>query len=198
MFVSGPVGTSVTGRGCAERRLGDPVDRVLAARARGRRRQVGAVEAGLAMDMRRRREALARADAARPAATRDVVATKMVEHADRVCGRLLHRLVPGHGGHAQQLDLGAGKREHQRDRVVVARVAVEDDPGHVASISSSSPAIGSEGCAPNREAARAPAAHARLSASPRSRPSSNETTSAAQKASPAAVPSTASTEGGVA
>src|SRR5262249_55064025 len=95
------------------------------------------------------------------------------------------------------LDLGRGKREQDRDRVVVAWVAVEDDRrAHRASIASSSSVVGSEGCAPAFEAASAPAAQARTSASSRDRPSSSDTTRQAANASPAAVPSIASTRGG--
>ena len=61
------------------------------------------------------------------------------------------------------------------------------------SIASTSAAVGSDGCAPGREAAIAPAAQARRSASSRSLPSSIETTRHAVNASPAAVPSTACT-----
>ena len=66
------------------------------------------------------------------------------------------------------------------------------------SISSTSAAVGSDGCAPGLDAAIAPAAQARRRASSRSRPSSRETTRQAVKASPAAVPSTAWTGGGAA
>ena len=45
----------------------------------------------------------------------------------RIRGRLLERLVAGDGRDAEQLDLGAGEREQERDRVVVAGVAVDDD-----------------------------------------------------------------------
>ena len=65
-----------------------------------------------------------------------------------------------------------------------------------ARIASTSAAVGSDGCAPKRDAARAPAAHARRSASSCARPSSSETSRHAVKASPGAVPSTASTGGG--
>src|SRR3989442_5891433 len=67
---------------------------------------------------------------------------------------------------------------------------------HARSIASTSSAVGSDGWAPKRDAASAPAAHARRSASSGSRSSRSETTRQAVKASPAAVPSTASTRGG--
>ena len=70
------------------------------------------------------------------------------------------------GRDAEELHLGAREREQERDRVVVSRVAVEDDRDcHVASMASISAAVGRDGCAPKREAASAPAAHARRSAS---------------------------------
>ena len=93
---------------------------------------------------------------------RNVLAADEREHAERVVGRLLERLVAVHGGDADELDLGARQREQERDRVVVAGIAVEDDWIVIArSISSTSAAVGSDGCAPKREAAIAPAAQAR-------------------------------------
>ena len=50
-----------------------------------------------------------------------------LEHLERVQRRLLERLVAVDGRDAEQLDLRAGEREQDGDRVVVARVAVEDD-----------------------------------------------------------------------
>jgi hypothetical protein len=60
---------------------------------------------------------------------RDVAATRELEHAERVRRRLLERLVAGDGRDGPQLDLRARQREQDRDRVVVARVAVEEDRG---------------------------------------------------------------------
>ena len=175
--------------------LGEEVDRVLGRRLGLRRRQVGAVEARLAVHV----GGHARLAHERPAGAggdRDLAAAGELEHADRVGGRLLERLVAGDRRDAPQLELGAAEREQDRDRVVVAGVAVEQDRrAHAVSISSTSAAVGSDGWAPAREAASAPAAQARRSASSRSRPSSSETTRHAVKASPAAVPSTASTRG---
>src|SRR5262249_37764382 len=133
--------------------------------------------------------------ALRPCRDGDRFVAKVVEDPDRVSGGLGERLVSRDGRDPEQFDLRAPEREHERDRVVVSGVAVDDDPGHAASIRSTSLAVGSDGWAPGREAASAPAAHARPSASPRSRPSRRDTTSAAQNASPAAVPSTACTSG---
>src|SRR5207253_538351 len=129
---------------------------------------------------------------------RDVVAAGEVEHANRVGGRLLEGLVARDRGDAQELELGGRQGEQERNRVVMTWIALQQDRGrHSArSIASISPAVGSDGWAPKREAAIAPAAQARWSASSRSRPSSRETTRQAVKASPAAVPSTASTRGG--
>src|SRR5205823_10904476 len=120
-----------------------------------------------------------------------------LEHLQRVTGRLLQDLVARDRRDAQELDLGRGKREQDRDRVVVTGVAVDHDRDAHRSASTSS-AVGREVCAPKRDAASAPAAHARRSDTSRLRPSISETTRQAVKASPAPVPSTASTFGGAA
>src|SRR5262249_56828166 len=95
----------------------------------------------------------------------------------------------------EKRDHGRGEREQQRERVVVPRVAVDQDlrRAHARSIASTSSEVGREGCAPKREAAIAPAAQARVSASSRSRASSSATTRQAVNASPAAGPATAAT-----
>ena len=126
---------------------------------------------------------------------RDVAAARDFERDERVAGRLVERLVARHGRDADQLDLRRGEREQDRDRVVVTGVAVDDDLRAHRSASTSS-AVGSEVWAPKRDAASAPAAHARRRASSRERPSSSDTTRQAVNASPAAVPSTTSTAGG--
>ena len=150
-----------------------------------------------------------------PGGDGDVVATDEVEHAERVRGRLLQRLVAVHGRHAEQLELGAREREQQRDRVVVPGIAVEDDrDAHGWSIAPARDtwSIGNASAedrvdlgrgrqrrlrAEARDGERTGRAGA-ASATPRwSRPSSSETSRHAVKASPAAVPSTTSTCGGV-
>ena len=132
-----------------------------------------------------------------PAATGTSRAADELEHAERVRRRLLERLVAGDRRHAEQLDLRAREREQQRDRVVVARVAVEEDrvvmQYRVYLVRGRQRRLRA-----GREAAIAPAAQARASASSRRRPSSSETTRHAVNASPAAVPSTASTRGAAA
>ena len=82
--------------------------------------------------------------------------------------------------------------------VVMPGIRIQDDlrAHQRLSMSSISAAVGRDGCAPRRDAAIAPAAHERRRASSRSRPSRSETTRQAVNASPAAVPSTASTPGG--
>ena len=190
MFVSGPVGTSVILPSRRADLVGQVVDRVLLlGRARGRR-QVGAVEPGLAVHVRRD-VALAQERLVGAGVDRDVGAARELEHAQRVGGRLVERLVARDGRHADELELGRGDGQQEGDRVVVTGIAVEDDRrrSHAASIASTSRAPGREGCAPSRDAASAPAAHARASASSRGRPSSSETTRHAANASPAAVPS---------
>ncbi len=79
---------------------------------------------------------------------RDVAASGDLERDERVAGRLVERLVAGDGRDADQLDLGRREREQDRDRVVVAGVAVDDDRRAHSSASTSS-AVGSELCAPN-------------------------------------------------
>src|SRR5438105_1544695 len=176
----------------------EEVDRVLGDRTAARRRQVRAVETRLAVHVRGD-EQLADERPIGARCDRHVVAPHELERADRVRSRLLERLVARHGRDAEELDLGARQREQERDRVVVAGIAVDEDrDAHGPRIASTSSAVGSEVCAPVHEAASAPAAQARRSASSHSRPSRRETTRQAVKASPAAVPSTASTEGGAA
>ena len=141
-------------------------------------RQHRAVEPALAVDVRGDVASSRTSGRSAPARDRHVRAAGELEHAERVVGRLLERLVAVDGRHAEQLDLGAREREQERDRVVVARVAVEEtgdrssslrrrsSPGAIV-IASISAAVGSDGCAPKREAAIAPAAQARRSASSR-------------------------------
>ena len=174
--------------------VSDPVDRVPAfSFARGRR-QVRSIEPALAVHLGGDSE-LADERPAGAGHHRDVRPADVIKHPDRVGRGLLKRLVARDRGHAEQLELTACEREQQRDRVVVPGVAIEDDFGHPTTASSSA-AVGNEGCAPRRDAASAPAAHARTSAAARSLPSSSPTISAAQNASPAAVPSTTFTRGG--
>ena len=119
----------------AAKLLGEEVDSVLVARLRARRGQVGAVETRLAVhvsgDVARPDERLvgARVDG-------DVGATGKLEHLERVRGRLVDRLVSGDRRDRDELELGRGQREQDRNRVVVARVAVEDDRrrGHLSSM----------------------------------------------------------------
>ena len=99
---------------------GDEVDRRSVDGLRGRLRQSGAVEAAVAVHVRRDLE-LAQQRLVCAARDRDVGAAHELEHAEGVLGRLVERLVPVDGRDAEQLDLGAREREEERDRVVVAR-----------------------------------------------------------------------------
>src|SRR5580704_13409525 len=94
MFVSGPVGTSVTGS--------------------GRLTSVIAIQS----------------IACAGSGGRDVVAADVIENPDGIRGRLLERLIAGDRGDPEQVQLGAAECQEERDRVVVAGVAVEDDVGH--------------------------------------------------------------------
>ena len=193
MFVSGPVGTSVELPLALSDPLGDEGDGVLVDGVHGRRRQLGPVEAALAVDVRRDRAAAherpvgARGD-------RNIAATGELEHLERVRGRLLERLVAGDRRDADELELRRGEREQERDRVVVAGVAVEDDrrrrhmclqPG------SSSFAVRKRALRAERGGGEGAGGAGAGGAPPRrSAPSSSETTRHAVNASPAPVPST--------
>ena len=137
-FVSGPVATSVALRGGTEL-LGEILDGVLRLGLVARGRQVGPVESGLAVHVR--------CDVTLPHERRvgagvhgDVAAACELEHAQRVGGCLVERLVARDGRHSDELDLRRGEREEDGDRVVVPGIAVEDDGGrrHAPSIASSS------------------------------------------------------------
>ena len=143
------------------------VDRVLATGAAARRRQVGAVEPALAVHVGGDR-ALAHERGGGAGRDRDVASAGELEHAQRVGGRLLDRLVPATVVTPRRSTSGEAEREQDRDRVVVAGVAVEDDRRRR---SRSSPArsarasVGREALRPERRGREAPAAHARRSAS---------------------------------
>ena len=158
-FVSGPVGTRTTSGSI---RLGEEVGGVRVDGPRGRLGQLGAVEARLAVDVRRGAE-VAPQRRLGAGGDRDVAPAGDLERDERVAGRLVERLVAGDGRDADQLDLRRGEREQDRDRVVVAGVAVDDDRCRAHSSASTSSAVGSEVWAPKRDAASAPAAHARRS-----------------------------------
>ena len=113
--------------GCAGDRVGDPVDRVpgdaaRARRAAGRgrrgpsRRGRGSATNGSRTSGRRAPATTGTSSRPRWSSTRIAFAVVLSQ-----------RLVPGDRGDAEQLDLGAREREHQRDRVIVPGVAVEDD-----------------------------------------------------------------------
>ena len=88
---------------------------------------VGAVEARSRRGRGRRPLAARTSGRSAPAATGTSPRPGELEHPQRVGGRLGERLVAGDGRDAEQLELGRGQREQDRDRVVVAGVAVEDD-----------------------------------------------------------------------
>jgi hypothetical protein len=122
--------------------LGEEVCGVGADRLRLRLRQLWPVEAGLAVHVRRGAE-LASPRRVRPGGDRNVAAAGDLERDERVPGRLVERLVAGDRRDTDQLDLRRGEREEDRDRVVVPRVAVDDDRRAHSSASTSS-AVGNE------------------------------------------------------
>ena len=92
--------------------------------------QHGAVEPGLAVDVAGHAD-LAQQRAGTPGGEGHVPDPADPGHREGVAGDLWQRLVPGDGGHGQQLDLGAAVGEQQRDGVVVPGVTVEQDlAGH--------------------------------------------------------------------
>ena len=126
MFVSGPVGTSVIGS--SEARIVSAM-KSTACCATGS--VVGAGSAGPSMPLSpwtysatngSRQSGRGRADG-----DRHVGAADELEQLQRVDRRLLERLVAVDGRDADELDLRAREREQERDRVVVAGVAVEED-----------------------------------------------------------------------
>src|SRR5262249_8345612 len=185
-------GRGGAGGGAAEAR-GEEVARVRGrGGARGRRR-LGPVEPVLAVAPRGD-DPLAHERAVGSRRDRYVRTAGELEHAQGVGRRLVERLVAGHRRHAVELGLGRGKRNKQRDGVVVPGVAIEDQSSHSPTWS----AVGRADCAPTVAAAHAPATHATWSARSREAPCSSITTSAAVNASPAPVASCATIVGGVA
>ncbi len=106
--------------------LHEEADSVLRDGRRTRCRKGRPVEAAVAVDVRRDGE-LARERRGGAGGHRHVATPDELEHADRVRGRLLERLVPVGRRDAEQLELRAREREEKRDRVVVPRVAVEEN-----------------------------------------------------------------------
>ena len=148
MFVSGPTGTSVTGS--AEPRMRS-ARKSTACWATGRALRLGErgpVEAGFPVHVggdeelageragrRRRRPGRRPGRRARARGGRSRSSSSSV-------------WLPGDGRDAEKVELGAREREQKRDRVVVARVAVEQDrraSRTAVSISSTSAAVGSDG-----------------------------------------------------
>ena len=106
-------------------------------------RQLGPVQTALAVHVRGDME-VAHERAVRAGRHGDVAPPHELEDAQGVVGRLVERLVAVHRRDAEQLHLRARERKEERDRVVVAGVAVEDEL-HVPSISSSSAVVGRDG-----------------------------------------------------
>jgi len=89
-------------------------------------RQLDAVQAAVAVHVR---GDLDGADQGEPAAggDGDVVHAHDRGHAERVASHLVQGLVPTHGGDTEQLDRGIAPGEHHGDRIIVPRVAVEQN-----------------------------------------------------------------------
>ena len=151
---------------------------MLVLRATRRRRQVGPVEPGLAVHVRRDVALRARTGGRRPAytgmsvrpassSTRRALAVVLssVWLPETVVTPTSSTSGEASASRSAIASSWPGSQSRMMGVGVMRRV-----------LPASSAAVGREGCAPRREAASAPAAHARASASPRSRPSSSETT----------------------
>ena len=103
---------------------GEEVDRVLGDGRPGGRREVGPVEPGLPVHVLCHLR-VADQRAVGTGGDRNVAAAGELEHAQRVGGRLVERLVAVDGGDPEQLELRARERQQQRHRVVVPGVAVD-------------------------------------------------------------------------
>src|SRR4029450_3901019 len=53
-----------------------------------------------------------------------------LQHAERIRRRLVDGLVAGDCRHGEHVELGAPKRKEERERVVLARVAVDENRNH--------------------------------------------------------------------
>ena len=140
-FVSGPVATSVAGPGGGEELDGRA--RVERHRRLGQRR---AVEPAGAVDVERGDE-LASARARRARGDRHAVQARERGHPARVQRRLGELRVARHRRDRAQIGASGGPPRPDRERVVVARVAVQDEPGHRGSSGESSPAASPRGAA---------------------------------------------------
>ena len=110
--------------------LGHEVDGVRGHRPPTRRREVGAVEPRLPVHLARGLP-LAHERARGAGGHGHVASPHGLEHAQGVRRRPLQRAVAGHGGHPQELHLGACQREEQGHGVIVAGVAVDEErDGH--------------------------------------------------------------------
>ena len=94
-----------------------------------RRREVDAVEPGLAVGIGCDDE-LADEGSVRAGGDWNIRPARELEDAECVRRRLVERLVSGHRGHAEDVELRAAEREEERKRVVLARVAVDEDRDH--------------------------------------------------------------------
>ena len=126
-LVSGPSAHSVTvPLGSRHQRLDDEVDRMLLLQRHVRLRQVGAVQAGLAMHLlggdqrpHQRADGAGENPGFGPAG-------QLADLARVLLGQL-QRHVAGDGGDPQHLELGAGQRQQDGEGVVLPRVGVDDD-----------------------------------------------------------------------
>ncbi len=99
---------------------------MLVGQREGRLRQGDVAESGLSVDMAR----LARRAEKRFAGTgrdRNTVESEIFAQSKCICGRTAQSDVPANGGHPDEIDVRVAVREQQRQGVVEAGVAVEQD-----------------------------------------------------------------------
>ena len=125
MLVSGPIGAMATGSGLVGDEAGHQRDGALGPGGRRSRRQDRGPDAALAVDLGRAHHG-AQQRARGTLRHGDVVAAVGVQEPQRVLRAAGDVGVATDGGHGQQPDLRARRREADRQRVVQARVAVDD------------------------------------------------------------------------
>ena len=126
MFVSGPVGTRTTGSIRLEQGRPQESDGALGARLARRLWQLGAVQAGAAVDRGGDLQPTQQGPV-RARGDRDIGPSEQRQDPQCIAGRGCQLGVACHGRDAEQLELGTGQRDDDREGVVMARIAVQDD-----------------------------------------------------------------------
>ncbi len=126
MFVSGPIGAIDDRLGMLTQHARDELDGSLRSGCGGRRRKLRGPDAAFAVHLGRANDAAD--DRSRSAfGDRHVIAAVGMEQAERVLGAVPHVGIAADRGDRQDVQLGAGQREADGQRVVQPRVAVDDE-----------------------------------------------------------------------